>query len=124
MNCGCGQARNVGQQVILGVVSKVVRLSHGQVWTDRYISFSAKSVPNPADLEVSNAINAVDGANSAAGLINSKGQALTKDEERRTSFPWCQHPSEYDGLMRASLYAPEAQKAMRVAQPFYLSRNG
>jgi hypothetical protein len=49
----------------------------------------------------------------------SKGQALTKQEERLTSFPWCQHPSEYDGLMRVSLYAPEAQKAMRVMQPFY-----
>jgi hypothetical protein len=51
--------------------------------------------------------------------VRSKGKALTKEEERLTSFPWCQHPSEYDGLMRVSLYAPEAQKAMRVAQPFY-----
>jgi hypothetical protein len=53
--------------------------------------------------------------------VRSKGQALTKDEERRTSFPWCQHPSEYDGLMRGSLYATEAQEAMRVVQPFYLA---
>jgi hypothetical protein len=51
----------------------------------------------------------------------SKGQALTEEEEFqfRTSFPWCKHPSDYDGLMRGSLYAPEAQKAMRVVQPFY-----
>jgi len=53
--------------------------------------------------------------------VRSKGQALTKEEERLTSFPWCQHPSEYDGLMQGSLYGPEAQKAMRVAQPFYLA---
>ena len=51
--------------------------------------------------------------------VRSKGQALTKEEERLTSFPWCQHSSEYDGLMRVSLYRPEAQNAMRVAQPFY-----
>jgi hypothetical protein len=51
--------------------------------------------------------------------VRSKGGALTKEEERQTSFPYCQHPSGYDGLMRASLYSHEAQKAMRVAQPFY-----
>jgi hypothetical protein len=51
----------------------------------------------------------------------SKGQDLTKKEEQehRPSFPWCQHSSEYDGLMHGSLYAPEAQNAMRVVQPFY-----
>jgi hypothetical protein len=51
--------------------------------------------------------------------VRSKGGALTKEEERRTYFPYCQHSSEYDGLMRVSLYAAEAQKAMRVGQPFY-----
>jgi hypothetical protein len=50
----------------------------------------------------------------------SKGQTLTEDEELRTSFPWCKYSSEYDRLMRrVGLYAPEAQNAMRVVQPFY-----
>jgi hypothetical protein len=52
--------------------------------------------------------------------VQSKGQALTEEEEFRTSFPWCKHPSQYDRLMRrGGLYAPEAQNAMRAVQPFY-----
>jgi hypothetical protein len=46
---GSGETRNVGQQMVLGVVGKVVSLCHGQVGTDGHISFGAKGVSDPAD---------------------------------------------------------------------------
>ena len=46
---GSGETRNVGQEMVLGVVGKVVSVCHGQVGTDGHISFGAKGVSDPAD---------------------------------------------------------------------------
>jgi hypothetical protein len=35
--------------MIFGVVRKVVRLSHGQVWANRHISLGPKGMSNPTD---------------------------------------------------------------------------
>jgi hypothetical protein len=43
------QTRNVGQQVILSAVSKVVRLGQGQLLADCDISLGAKRVSDPTD---------------------------------------------------------------------------
>jgi hypothetical protein len=57
MDGGSRQTRNVGQQMVLGVMGKVVGLSHCQVWADRHICFGAKCVSDPADPTTFDGVN-------------------------------------------------------------------
>jgi hypothetical protein len=59
MHCRGGQPPDLGEQVVLGVMGKVMSLAHRQVVCDGDVDLGAQGVPNPADPQLSHVLHAV-----------------------------------------------------------------
>ena len=73
VNGGCGESSDVVQQVVFGVMRKIVGGQDVEVGIDGDVCFGAQSVSDPADAQVEDTADTVDGSDGVVGLVDQLG---------------------------------------------------
>src|SRR5829696_8800986 len=69
---GSVEARDVGQQLVLGVVRQLVGLGDGQARVGGDVGFGAQPVADPAQPQLADPLDAVDGAEGVGGAVDQR----------------------------------------------------
>lgn len=73
MDIGGIETSDPGQQSVLGKVGQFVRLGDGEAGVSRDVGFGSKPVPNPADAQLPDLLDAFHGDEGIGGLIDERG---------------------------------------------------
>ena len=73
MDIGSIETSDPGQKPILRKVGQFMRLSDGEAGVSRDVGFGPKPVPNPADAQLPDPLDAFPGGEGFGGLIDERG---------------------------------------------------